>query len=209
VEILTLRLGRVRSSCRASIARSRQPVLVQPRSRTSARTHRATSSRISVTRSMGFPFRSSSGHPPRVPKGCQAPLPWGPLAPSPPRPLEPIREFDLRWTMVPPSEQVEPPRANGRVVNDVDGVMCQAFVHRDAEMARNPLLNERRRARKSERPRIPIVGGERPNRRHMHLPAFSTHDEYLASERDVVAAIHAHPQPSRRISLSSRAGLRS
>jgi hypothetical protein len=62
-------------------------------------------------------------------------------------------------------------------------------------MARNPLLNERRRARRSERPRIPIVGGERPPRRHMHLPAFSSHDEYLAGDEDVLAAIHSHPRP--------------
>ena len=80
-------------------------------------------------------------------------------------------------------------------VDDVDGGAYHAYGYRDAEMARNPLLNERRRARKSERPRIPIVGGERPDRRHMHLPAFSTHDEYLASEKDVVAVIHAHPHP--------------
>jgi hypothetical protein len=65
----------------------------------------------------------------------------------------------------------------------------------DTTMARNPLLNERHRARGRERPRIPILGGERPRRRHRHLPAFSTHDEYLASEKDVVASIQAHPHP--------------
>lgn len=40
-----------------------------------------------------------------------------------------------------------------------------------------------------------MVGGERPHRRHIHLPAFSTYDEYLAGEEDVLAAIHSHPHP--------------
>jgi len=29
----------------------------------------------------------------------------------------------------------------------------------------------------------------------MHLPAFSSHDEYLAGDEDVLAAIHSHPRP--------------
>ena len=62
-------------------------------------------------------------------------------------------------------------------------------------MARNPLLNERYRTRGRGRSQLPVLGGSRTRRRHVHLPAFSTHDEYLANERDVVAAIHSHPHP--------------